>query len=282
VCFAMTLARTAPSSISARVRLPTNAVWATVIFALNIFAFIFIGLQIRPILANLSFPDLQQYLTVASLALVTVILVRIGWHMSFNAVVRWRHSRFGFHPPRPMLRPTVGSGLVISWAGMRGIVTLAAALALPVGFPFRDLIVFTAFSVVLGTLLLQGLSLKVLLRSLDLRDGDPVAEEVRSARQTVLAAALSSIDAEPSAVADLVRKQFKVRLGHAPSPDAGVGTFQPLYQAAHQSALQAARDRLIALRDSGEIGDDAFHTLENDLDWMEVSDPLRGANSEGA
>jgi monovalent cation/hydrogen antiporter len=282
VCFAMTLARTAPSSISARVRLPTNAVWATVIFALNIFAFIFIGLQIRPIVANLSFPDLQQYLTVASLALVTVMLVRIGWHMSFNAVVRWRHRRFGFHPPRPMLRPTVGSGLVISWAGMRGIVTLAAALALPVGFPFRDLIVFTAFSVVLGTLLLQGLTLKVLLRSLDLRDGDPVAEEVRSARETVLEAALSSIDAKPSAVSDLLRKQFKVRLGNEPSADAGVGTFQPLYQAAHRTALQAARDRLLALRDTGEIGDDAFHTLENDLDWMEVSDPLRGANSEGA
>ena len=66
----------------------------------------------------------------------------------------------GFHPPRPMLRPTVGSGLVISWAGMRGIVTLAAALALPAGFPFRDLIVLTAFSVVLGTLLIQGLTLK--------------------------------------------------------------------------------------------------------------------------
>jgi Na+/H+ antiporter len=282
VCFAMTLARTAPASVPARVRLPTNAVWATVIFALNIFAFIFIGLQIRPILANLSLPDLEQYLTVASLAFVTVVLVRIVWHMSFNAVVRWRHSRFGFHPPRPMLRPTVGSGLVISWAGMRGIVTLAAALALPVGFPFRDLIVFTAFSVVLGTLLLQGLTLKVLLRSLNLQDGDPVAEEVRSARETVLASALSSIDAKPSAVSDLVRKQFKMRLGNAPSPDAGAGTFQPLYQAAHRSALQAARDRLLALRASGDIGDDAFHTLENDLDWMEVSDPLRGANSEGA
>jgi CPA1 family monovalent cation:H+ antiporter len=65
--------------------------------------------------------------------LATVIAVRIAWHMSFNAVVRWRDRRRGFHPPRPMLRPTVGSGLVISWAGMRGIVTLAAALALPPG-----------------------------------------------------------------------------------------------------------------------------------------------------
>jgi CPA1 family monovalent cation:H+ antiporter len=100
----------------------------------HIFAFIFIGLQIRPILENLQPPVREQYLLVAAAVLTTVIVVRIAWHMSFNAVIRWRDRRFGFHPPRPMLRPTVGSGLVISWAGMRGIVTLAAALALPRAF----------------------------------------------------------------------------------------------------------------------------------------------------
>ena len=63
--------------------------------------------------------------------LVTVILVRVAWHMAFNAVMRWRDRAFGFKPTRLMLRPTVGSGLVIAWAGMRGIVSLAAALALP-------------------------------------------------------------------------------------------------------------------------------------------------------
>ena len=282
VCFAMTLARTAPASIPARVRLPTNAVWATVIFALNIFAFISIGLQIRPIVANLSLPVLQEYLTVACAALAAVILVRIVWHMSFNALVRWRHMRFGFHPPRPMLRPSVGSGLVVSWAGMRGIVTLAAALALPAGFPYRDLIVFTAFSVVLGTLLLQGLTLKALLRSLKLQDGDPVAEEVRNAREEVLAAALVAVDQEPSLVADLVRKQLKMRIGNPPHSGSDAESFRPLYDSANQSALKAARSRLLELRDSGDIGDDAFHTLENDLDWMEVSDALRGANSESS
>src|SRR5205085_9665594 len=95
--------------------------------------------------------------------LVTVILVRFAWHMSFNTVMRWRYRRFGFHPPRPMLQPTLGSGLIISWSGMRGIVTLAAALALPEAFPYRNLIVVTAFSVVLGTLVIQGLTLNPLL-----------------------------------------------------------------------------------------------------------------------
>jgi CPA1 family monovalent cation:H+ antiporter len=131
VCYAMTVARTAPERIPARMRIPSYAVWETVVFVMNVLAFIFIGLQIRPILESLEPAARGRYFAVAVAVLLTVIVVRIAWHMSFNAVIRWRDRRFGFHPPRPMLRPTVGSGLVISWAGMRGIVTLAAALALP-------------------------------------------------------------------------------------------------------------------------------------------------------
>lgn len=135
VCCAIALARTAPERMAARIRIPSYAVWDTVIFALNILAFIFIGLQIRPILESLEAADRARYFAVAGAVLLTVIVVRLAWHMSFNAVVRWRHRRRGFHPPRPMLRPTIGSGLIISWAGMRGMVTLAAAMALPPAFP---------------------------------------------------------------------------------------------------------------------------------------------------
>src|SRR5258706_11308296 len=130
----MTVARIAPERIPARSRIPTYAVWETAVFALNILAFIFIGLQIRPIFESLEPTDRVHYFAVAGAVLLTVIVVRIAWHMSFNAVVRWRHRQRGFHPPRPMLRPSIGSGLIISWAGMRGIVTLAAAMALPVAF----------------------------------------------------------------------------------------------------------------------------------------------------
>lgn len=280
VCFAMTLGRTAPGRTPARIRIPTNAVWATVIFALNIFAFIFIGLQIRPILVELAPAERQQYLVVAAAVLATVILVRIAWHMTFNFAIRWRDRRFGFHPPRPMLRPTVGSGLVISWAGMRGIVTLAAALALPAGFPARDLIVVTAFSVVLGTLLLQGLTLKPLLRALKLRDGDPVGHEEDAARRRLLEAAYAHLPANGSPAVDLVRKDLKVWLGHVHRRDGPQGSFGADYDAAYRGALRAAREVLLAMRNSGEIGDDAFHTLENDLDWMEASDPLRAANAD--
>ena len=280
VCFAMTLGRMAPARISARVRIPTNAVWATVVFALNIFAFIFIGLQIRPILVELAPPAREQYLLVAAAVLATVILVRVAWHMAVNATLRWRDARYGFHPPRPMLRPTVGSGLVISWAGMRGIVTLAAALALPEGFPARDLIVLTAFLVVLGTLLIQGLTLKVLLRALKLHDGDPVAREEQMARRRMFEAACGQLPADGSPASDLVRKDLKFRIGQSQHGDGRDAPILAEYNAQYRAALRAARQVLLAMRDSGDIGDDAFHTLENDLDWMEVSDPLRAANAD--
>jgi hypothetical protein len=168
------LARSAPESTPAKIRIPAYAVWDTVVFVMNILAVFFIGLQIRPILAS---PKTTDFM-VAGAVLMTVIVVRIAWHMSFNAVMRWRHREHGFHPPRPMMRPSIGSGLIISWSGMRGIVSLAAAMALPATFPYRDLIVLTAFAVVLGTLVLQGLTLKPLLRAVNLDDDDPIGREV--------------------------------------------------------------------------------------------------------
>jgi CPA1 family monovalent cation:H+ antiporter len=267
----MTLARTAPREIPARVRIPTNVVWQTVVFALNILAFIIIGLQIRPILEELQAGDRTRYLLFAAAVLATVIVVRIAWHMPFNAVVRWRHLRYGYHPPRPMLRPTVGSGLVISWAGMRGIVSLAAALALPPDFPFRGLILLTASAVVLGTLVIQGLTLKPLMRALDLHDGDPVADEIRQARERALEAGLGSVDGDRSHAADLVRRDFAARLGRRREKTGAAADLQSAYTGLHGRAVQAARQALLAMREAQEIGDDAFHALEDELDWIEVS-----------
>src|SRR5215210_967896 len=87
VCYAITVAQTAPQRIPARIRIPTYAVWETVVFALTILAFIFIGLQIRPILDSLEAADRGLYFAVAGAVLLTVILVRIAWHMTFNGVV---------------------------------------------------------------------------------------------------------------------------------------------------------------------------------------------------
>jgi monovalent cation/hydrogen antiporter len=271
VCYAMTVARTAPERTPARIRIPSYAVWETVVFLLNVLAFVFIGLQIRPILDNLAPADRVHYLMVALAVLATMILVRIAWHMSFNAVVRWRDSRFGFHPPRPMLRATVGSGLVISWAGMRGIVTLAAAMALPATFPFRDVIVLIASSVVLGTLAIQGLTLGPLLRALDLRDDDPVGHEVGAARERALHAGLAIFEFDQSPVAEAVRQEFIAHLGGADAnPEQGEAR-RFAHHDIHRQAVEAARQVVHAMRATDEIGDDAFHQMEQELDWIEMA-----------
>ena len=269
VCFAIAVARTSPERTPARIRIPTYAVWETVVFVLNILAFIFIGLQIRPILESLEATDRGRYVVVSVAVLLTVMVVRLAWHMSFNTVVRWRHRRRGFHPPRPMLRPTIGSGLIISWAGMRGIVSLAAAMALPSVFPYRDLIVLTAFSVVLGTLAIQGLTLKTLLRALDLHDDDPIGRELSAARERALRAGLATFEHDRSSVADAVREEFTTRL--VPGPREGGGAGGSAYAEIHRAALQAARQAVLAMRANDEIGDDAFHLMEEELDWLEMA-----------
>jgi CPA1 family monovalent cation:H+ antiporter len=269
VCYAITVARTAPERTPARIRVPAYAVWDTVVFAMNILAFIFVGLQIRPIFEGSEATDRERYVAVAGVVLLTVIVVRLAWHMSFNTVVRWRHRRRGFHPPRPMLRPTVGSGLIISWAGMRGIVSLAAAMALPLAFPYRDLIVLTAFSVVLGTLTLQGLTLKPLLRALDLDDDDPVARELSAARARALRAGLATFEHDRSPVADTIREEFTMHL--APGRRERGAATRSAHAEIHRAALQAARQAVLAMRANDEIGDDAFHVMEEDLDWLEMA-----------
>jgi CPA1 family monovalent cation:H+ antiporter len=271
VCYAITLARSGPERSPARMRIPSYAVWDTAVFALNILAFIFVGLQLRPILETLHWADRGLYLGVAAAVLATVILVRFAWHMPFNAVVRWRDRRRGFHPPRPMLRPTVGSGLIISWAGMRGIVSLAAALALPADFPYRDLIVLTAFSVVLGTLTIQGLTLKPLLRALDLHDSDPVGTEFAAARERALRAALESFAANGSPVAKLVRHELSARLSPARGDGERSDPATSQYSEIYRQAVHAARQAVLAMRASEEIGDDAFHRMEEELDRLEVA-----------
>ena len=174
-----------------------------------------------------------------------------------------------------MLRPTVGSGLVISWAGMRGIVSLAAALALPPAFPFRDLIVLTAFSVVLGTLVIQGLTLKPLLRALDLQDDDPVGRELTAARERALHAGLASFERDRSPVARQCGRSSP-RISDPQRRDTERGRSERRGASEiHREAVGAARQAVLAMRANDEIGDDAFHQMEEELDWLEMADGTR-------
>jgi monovalent cation/hydrogen antiporter len=277
VAFAVTAAQEAPDRTPARLRVPSYAVWETAVFVLNVLAFFLIGLQIRPIMEPLDPVQRTEYLVVAGAVLATCILTRIFWVMSYNTAVRWEVRRRGFRPKRPMSPPTFRGGLVISWAGMRGIVTLAAALALPLGdgsvggFPFRDLIVLTAFIVVFGTLVIQGLTLRPLLAWLDLHDDDPVGREVVLARDAAYRAALEAIDGDTSAEAAWLRQGYAELLRLAGSDANGEAPAILPADALQRRALAAARAAVSSLRRKGEIGDDAFHRLEEQLDWAELS-----------
>jgi CPA1 family monovalent cation:H+ antiporter len=268
VGYAMTVAQTSPAHTPARVRIPTYAVWETVVFALNILAFIFIGLQIRPILAALEPGERRHYFLVAAAIVATVIVVRILWQLAAGAWARMRR-RLRRSPRQPLPAESTAAGsLLIGWSGMRGIVSLAAALALPSGFPQRDLIVLAAFSVVLATLVIQGLTLKPLLRLLRVDDDDPIGREVRSARRRALQAGLASLAGERSAAAATVREELAAHFARAGDGDQAVHAHHGEY---HQRALRAARDELLGMRASNAIGDDAFHLVEEELDWLEMA-----------
>jgi CPA1 family monovalent cation:H+ antiporter len=271
VAFAMTAARRGAQTPAAQ-RVPSFAVWDTVVFVLNVLAFMLIGLQLRPIFERLSRAQRSADLAFAAAVLATVIVVRFAWVMTYNTVVRWKVRRFGMSSRRPMMRPTVRGGLIISWCGMRGIVTLAAALALPERFPQRDLMVLTAFAVVLGTLLIQGLTLRPVLRLFALRGDDTLERETRLARQHAFQAALDSIGDETTLEAQALRHEYRLALERL-----SASTDEPLAQVPLASdplrrrAVTAARARVVELRERAEIGDDAYHLLEEELDRFELS-----------
>jgi CPA1 family monovalent cation:H+ antiporter len=174
-------------------------------------------------------------------------------------------------------RPAVGGGIVVGWAGMRGIVTLAAAFAIPetltdgTPFPYRDLILLCAFAVVLGTLVVQGLTLKPLIRRVGLTDDDTVKNEVRLARTQAYGALIDAIRDDDTLAGKLLRKEYAavVELNGSPAGDGPVDEVPggPL----RRRAIAVARQRAFELRRDDVIGDDAYRVLVQELDWAELS-----------
>jgi monovalent cation/hydrogen antiporter len=281
VCFAITLARFAPTKVTAQRRIPSYAVWEVMVFALNILIFIFVGLELKPLLHRLDPKEWNHYLLIGGTVCATTIIVRIAWVMFYNTVVRLKNRFFGVRLPPRVSPPTFQSGLIVSWCGMRGIVTLAAALALPDTFPYRDLLLFTAFAVVLGTLILQGLTFRPLMVALRFAGDRVIDDEVRLARAELTRAALQVLDSEEiSETSATVRREYEARLT-SDTDGAETGTHTGSELALVQSrAIVAERLALDQLRNRGDIGDDAFHRLEEELDWAEVY-ALRNAGVEG-
>ncbi len=255
VAYAATIARMVPIRLGAEHRRASYAVWEVAVFVLNALAFILIGLQLRGVLDRL---DGHAALTAvfAAAVFLTVVGARMAWVLGFSSLLR----RLA---PADTFRPPFKGSLVVSWCGMRGIVTLATALALPAGqggvppFPYRDLVIAAAFAVVLGTLVIQGITLAPLMRLLDFGDDGAVQRELALAREEAAEAALDLLRATPGAPASALVAEHEA---------AGLQADR------HSLTLQviaAKRARLLELRRGFVIGDHTFHQLEEELDWAE-------------
>jgi Na+/H+ antiporter len=265
VALAAVASRYSPVRTTARDRLNTNAVWATVVFILNVLAFLLMGLQARVILTQLQGPALTHALAFAGMVLGIVIGVRFAWVMLYGLVVRQFRAFFEkrvLHAKVPGARV----GILVSWCGMRGLVTLATALALPREFPGRDVIVLSAFTVVLGTLILQGFTIRPLIALLRIDPDASLDEDVCRARNAMLDAALVVLADAPGEGAAAIRAEYgSMRV-------ASVDRSRPTthYDQLRTQAIAAERGLLIEWRAQGRVQDDAFHLLEDELDRAEL------------
>src|SRR5947209_13680257 len=182
-----------PELTSVQTRLQGVAVFEILVFVLNALLFALVGLQLSRLLDNLTGRSTGELMRYGVLVTGTVILTRIVWLPIFTHLPRWLWNSTS-HPAKPF-----GHSFLISWSGMRGAVSLAAALAIPLStdagrsFPDRDLLIFLAFCVILGTLVLQGLSLPLLIRMLRIEPDHGDEAEDAKARIRAAEAALARL-----------------------------------------------------------------------------------------
>ncbi|WP_420243287.1 Na+/H+ antiporter [Roseiterribacter gracilis] len=266
------------------VRLAGFPIWESIVYLLNVLGFVLIGLQLRPIVQELD-PNwpLLRLLELGFAMVATMIVVRIVWVMFYNSVVRAKNAVHGVNAPAHFMLPTWQGGVVISWAGMRGLVSIVTALALPLTtangepFPYRDLLLGLAFAAVFGTLVFQGLTLGPLIRLLRISDSGSNEREINLARSEAATAAIAAIDqlAEtpglPRNTLDDVRSEYITRLQEISQDRERGVTDDDLRAAIRLAAIEAERATVLRMRKGGLIGDDAEIELTRDLDLIETS-----------
>ena len=264
VAFAMTLARTAGLATRPRMRIHSFAVWETVVFLLNVLAFLLMGLQARSIVGGMAPARLHEAARFAGVVVLTLIVVRMAWVLIYNRLA------VHFSAFRGSLKPSsFRQGILIGWSGMRGLVTLATAFALPADFPQRDLIVLTAFSVVLATLIFQGLTLGPLVHLLGLDGENGLEREIAEARAVMLEAALKDLEGQNGPAAHHWRWGMEVARNAVVAPI----DCRPLHDKRKfgLAAMRRQRETLEQLRSEERVSGEAFLILQEDLDFMEVS-----------
>jgi CPA1 family monovalent cation:H+ antiporter len=279
------LGRAAPRVMSSDTRVLGSGVWQMTIFVVEGLVFVLIGLQLPAVIGSLRADRTPGELALLAVSVsLAVILARLAWVFPGTYLPRMLSSRIREREPRPSPRVV----LVVAWAGMRGVVSLAAVLALPLTveggapFPGRDLLVFLTFAVILATLVGQGLTLPLLIRRLGVGDDGSAQHEELHAREAAVAAALdrlATIGQEWRGHDELI-DQMRARYDHAAEHlDHGhdAATHEVTHDqewvehaAIRQAVIDAQRVAVIDLRDRGVIGDEALRRVERDLDLEEL------------
>ena len=269
-----------PELTTVQTRLQGQGFWEILTFLLNVLLFGLVGLQLRPILDSLSGEGDWTLVEHAALIVLAVIVLRMLWVYPATYIPRWLFPAINRRDPTPPWPNLV----FIGWTGMRGAVTIAAALLVPLStdagapFPGRDEIVFFAFAVVLGTLVLQGLSLPLVIRVLGLEEDDSGAQEEEArARVRAADAALERLEELSPEVwvrddtAERLRSLYRFRIDRfserlSEDGATGVEHRSTKFRKLRRELLEAERHAIVAMRNTGEISDEVMRRIEHDLD----------------
>jgi monovalent cation/hydrogen antiporter len=264
----------APEIASPSTRLQGFGMWGLLQFMVNAFLFILVGLQLPHILSALGAYSTTTLIGYGAAVSAAVILARLLWGHTTVWIIRALDRRESQRARRADWRVRTVSG----WAGMRGAVSLAAALALAPDFEQRDLLIFLTFAVILATLVVQGLTLPGLIRLLRVHDDGREEHEELKGRLLATKAALGRIDeleAEEWTRDDTIermrsayryrKRRLAARAGMA-DDDEGYEDRSAAYQTLVREVLNAQRREIIRLRNAGTISNEVMHRLERELD----------------
>ncbi len=272
-----------PEITSARTRLQAIPVWEMVEFLLNGFVFILIGLQLRQVMASVAGLPAARLAWYATGLCVAVILVRIVWVYPATYLPRLLFPSLRKRDPYPSWRNVA----IVGWTGIRGVVSLAAALALPLTledgrpFPGRDLVIFLTFVVILATLVIQGLSLPLVIRWLGIKGDHEIEREEHLARLKANQAALGRLleleakGRDGEEVFKRVRVEYEDRIrqleAEKPESEEQEGRqFDSEYEKLSRQLLKVERATILKLRNELVINDAALRRIQRDLDLAEA------------
>lgn len=273
-----------PVMITARTRLEAFSFWRMVVFLLNGIIFILIGLQLPLVVSGLGTESWPALLLYAAAVSATVVLTRILWVFPAAYLPRLLSKTIRARDPYPAWQHVA----IVAWSGMRGVVSLAAALALPLAtaggapFPGRNEIIFLSFSVILVTLVFQGLTLPLLIRALRVEDDGESHREERIARKHANQAALAYVETlaeEPghhAARISRLRDEYRERIAQLEYCDELTAEPDPeQLPASHfnhlvREALQVERRKLVELRNQHQINDETLRLVQRDIDLAET------------